>query len=50
MIEIDLLFTGINRHKHYQTMVFAFFLSSARSDEILEVGGIEGTMFNFSLN
>jgi hypothetical protein len=50
MIEIDLLFTSINRKKNYQIEFLGLFWSAQRSDEILEVGGINIPLMQFNLN
>ena len=50
MTELDLMFTAVNRRKHYEVMVFALFFTADRSEEILEVGAIVEYRFDFNLN
>jgi hypothetical protein len=50
MIEIDHLYTAINRKKRYEVMILYFFWTALRSDEILEVGGIDCVRIEYNLN
>jgi hypothetical protein len=50
MIEIDQLYWTYNKKKKYVIHIMAFFMTRERSDEILEVGGIESTLMNLNMN